>query len=223
MPRQLITHDDEIRLDLRRGFIERAQGMHRLAKPLRQLGPRGVIVPPPPAGSQGAVVKLWSAKVSGTAAHVSYLAKGKGRDGADAEVFGPDLQGLLHRAKFDTHQIRAMVSLDAGDRVDLKPFIERLMVQVAQDVHAPQSLDWVAAVHHDTAHVHAHLLIRGRDLDGRALYVTKHYWVYGWRYRVQWQATQLLGRVESPGLTHAIRTWWQQRMHERSQAYGRVV
>jgi hypothetical protein len=221
MPRRIVTHDDEITLDLRRGFIGKAQGMPHLPKPLRQLGARGVVVAPPPEGSQGAVVKLWSAKVSGTRGHLRYLAEGKGVDGVDAEVFGHDPQGLVTRAREDTHQIRGMVSLDAGDRVDLKAFMTQLMTQVERDVGA--RVDWVSAVHHDTDHVHAHLLIRGRDLHGKELYFTKHYWAYGLRYRVQWQATEVLGRVEPPGLLQAIRTWWQGRTHGRGIIRGREI
>jgi hypothetical protein len=218
MPRRIITHDDEIRLDLRRGFIGKAQGMHRLNRPVRQLQPRGVLVPEPPKGSQGAVVKLWSAKVSGTRRHLRYLAEGKGVDGVDAEVFGHAPQGLVQRAQEDTHQIRGMVSLDAGEALDLKAFMTRLMAQVSQDVRAP--VDWVSAVHHDTNHVHAHLLIRGRDLNGRDLYFTKFYWAYGLKYRVQNLATAELGRVETPGLAQAIRAWWQQRTQGKELSRG---
>jgi hypothetical protein len=218
MPRRIVTHDDEIQLDLRRGFIGKAQGVPRLPKPVRQLGARGVLVPEPPKGSQGAVVKLWSAKVSGTRGHLRYLAEGKGVDGVDAELFGHDPRGLVERARDDTHQIRGMVSLDAGDRVDLKAFMTQLMTQVERDMRAP--IDWVSAVHHDTDHVHAHLLIRGRDLNGHELYFTKHYWAYGLRYRVQWQATELLGRAETPGLFQAIRTWWQERTQQRGISHG---
>jgi hypothetical protein len=88
-----------------------------------------------------------------------------------------------------------MVSLDAGNALDLKAFMTRLMHQVEQDVRAP--IDWVSAVHHDTDHVHAHLLIRGRDLDGKDLYFTKFYWARGLQWRVMNQATAELGRVPS--------------------------
>jgi hypothetical protein len=223
MPRRVITHDDEIKLDLRRGFIQRAQGMHQLAKPLRQLSPRGVLVPEPPKGSQGAVVKLWTAKASTSKAHAGYLSRGKGVDGTDAEIFGPDPQGFVTRATEDSHQIRGMISLDAGDRLDLKGFIERLMAQVQRDLGAP--IDWLAAVHHDTTHVHAHLLIRGRDLHGRDVYFTKHYWAYGLKYRVQELATAYLGRVPSETSLMASRLLAQirERFTREERDHGRVL
>jgi hypothetical protein len=59
-------------------------------------------VPKPPANSQGAIVKLWTANARTTAAHASYLSKGKGLDGTDAELFdrdGPvDRQAFIQRA-----------------------------------------------------------------------------------------------------------------------------
>jgi hypothetical protein len=209
MPRRrFLDRDDELQLDLRQGrhdadrgpWMQRHQRAHRLPKPLNQLGARGVWVPPPPPRSQGAVVKLWTAKASTTGAHSLYLRHGKGVDGTDAELFdrdGPvDRQAFVQRARQDGHQLRAMVSLDAGDRTDMQRFLQRLMTQFEADIGS--RVDWLGAVHHDTARVHAHVVIRGVLPNGQPLYVTKSYWAHGLKYRAQGLATALLGPVRPP-------------------------
>ncbi len=208
MPRRILDRSDDLRLDLRQGpqspervkWLQRSQRQQRLPKPLNQLGARGVWVPQPPANSQGAIVKLWLAKASTTGVHTMYLRQGKGLEGTDAELFdrdGPvDRHAFVQRAREDGHQLRGMVSLDAGDRADLRRFLPRLMAQFEADVGT--RVDWLGAVHHDTARVHAHLVIRGVLPDGQKLYLTKHYWAYGFKYRAQTLATAMLGPVRQP-------------------------
>jgi len=209
MPRRLIDHSEDLQLDLRQGpqasergkWIQRAQQSHRLPKSLNQLGARGVWVPPPPSNSQGAVVKLWTAKASTTGAHASYLSQGKGRDGADATLYDQDGQPLdrqafIQRARDDGHQIRAMVSLDAGDRADLKSFGQRLLQQLHTDIRAP--VEALYAVHYDTPRPHVHFVIRGVLPESQKLYLTKSYWAYGLKYRAQTIATSMLGPVHQP-------------------------
>ena len=219
MPPRILDRDEDLQLELRQGpqasergtWMQRAQQSHRLPKPLNQLGARGVWVPPPPATSQGAVAKLWTAKASTTGAHTSYLTKGKGHDGADADLFdrdGPvDRQAFVERARQDGHQIRAMVSLDAGERADLRRFVPRLMAQFEADIGC--RVDWLTAVHHDSQHVHAHLVIRGVLPNGEKLYLTKSYWAHGFRHRVQGVATAMLGPVPgyTPQAVQAVQHW----------------
>lgn len=209
MPRRIVDRSDDLQMDLRQGskggerlpWMQRHMASQRLAKPLNQLGARGVWVPAPPANSQGAVVKLWTAKASGTAAHTSYLSQGKGRDGNDAALFDRegqplDRQAFIQRAKTDGHQIRGMVSLDAGDRADLVTFAKRWLQQLETDIQSP--VDALFAVHHDTKHPHVHVVIRGTLPDGQKLYLTKSYWAYGLKYRAQTIATSMLGPVQQP-------------------------
>jgi hypothetical protein len=79
------------------------------------------------------------------------------------------------------------VSLDAGERVDLPRFLPRLVV------------------------------IRGVLPDGQNLYLTKHYWAYGFKYRAQMLATVMLG--PTPGISmrvvQAVRTWMSQRAQDK--------
>jgi len=223
MPRRIVDRDDDLHLDLRQGpkggervpWMQRQMSSQRLAKPLNQMGARGVWVPAPPANSQGAVVTLWTAKASTTAGHTSYLSKGKGLDGADAEVFDRegqplDRQAFSQRARSDGHQIRGMVSLDAGDRADLVRFAQHLLKQLETDIQSP--VDALFAVHHDTAHPHVHVVIRGTLPDGQLLYLKKSYWAYGLKYRAQTIATAMLGRTPSVSqrTVQAVQQWLQQ-------------
>jgi hypothetical protein len=223
MPRRIIDRDDELHLDLRQGsqsdarvpWMRRQMSAQRLSKPLSQLGARGVWVPEPPKTSQGAVVKLWTAKASTTAAHTTYLSQGKGRDGADAALYDRegqplDRQAFIQRARTDGHPLRAIVSLDAGDRTDLISFATHWLQQLETDIQSP--VDALFAVHHDTSHPHVHVVIRGTLPDGQALYLKKSYWAYGLKYRAQTIATAMLG--PTPGVSQrtvqAVHQWLQQ-------------
>lgn len=227
MPRRVLDRDEDLHLELRQGpkppargpWMQRQMQAQPLPRPLRQLGARGVWVPKPPANSQGAIVKLWRADARTTGMHTSYLSKGKGLDGMDAELFGRegpvDRQAFVQRARQDGHQLRGMVSLEAGERVDLRRFLPRLMAQFEADVGS--RVDWLGAVHHDTARVHAHVVIRGRLPDGQPLYLTRHYWAHGLKYRAQMLATAMLG--PTPGVSRravqAVRAWMAQRARGR--------
>jgi hypothetical protein len=232
MPRRFLNRDDDLQLDLRQGassaerltWMRRAQRQQRLPKPLNQLGARGVWVPPPPANSQGAIVKLWLAKASTTGVHTSYLRQGKGIDGMDAELFdrdGPvDRHAFVQHARQDSHQIRGMVSLDAGDRADLRRFLPRLMAQFEADIGA--RVDWLGAIHHDTPRVHAHVVIRGVLADGQKLYLTRSYWAHGLKYRAQGLATAMLGPVRRPMSTQLSVTLGRlrERLHGKELTHG---
>jgi hypothetical protein len=200
MPRRVIDRPDDLQLDLRQGHVQRAQqhAWHRVPRHLRQLGARGLVVPPPPAGSRGVVVKGWLAKASTTGPHLRYLTHGKGTDGADTTLFGSqgfvrDPRDFIRAAQADPHQFRWVVSAVDGDRLQLMRYTQALMRQVERDVQRP--LEWLAAIHRDTSHVHTHVVVRGRDRDGRDLYVLPHYLSRGVRYRAMSLATAVLGRV----------------------------
>jgi hypothetical protein len=82
--------------------------------------------------------------------HTNDLRQGKGLEGTDADVFdrdGPvDQRAFVQRARPDGHQLRGMVSLDAGDRADWHRFLPRLMAQFEANVGS--RMDWLGAVHH---------------------------------------------------------------------------
>jgi hypothetical protein len=161
------------------GYMARAMPAHRLSKPLNQLGARGGYVPQPSPRSRGAVVKVWTTTKTGTtAAHTRSIAqKGKGIDGGYADLFTAedrvvDRQGCAQRSQDDPHQCRMIISLVEGAPLDLQAYTRAYMAQMARDVG--RTFEWIAATHQDTAHVQTHVMIRGRDLAARDLYLTKH-------------------------------------------------
>jgi type IV secretory pathway VirD2 relaxase len=169
------------------------------------------------------VVKLWLAKASTTGVHMAYLRQGKGLEGADAELFdrdgSVDRQAFVQRARQDGHQIRGMVSLDAGDRADLRRFLPRLMAQFEADIGS--RVDWLAAIHHDTPRSHAHVMIRGVLPGGQRLYLTKSYWAHGLKYRAQGIATAMLGPVRRPMSAQLSATLGRLRERLQGQEIGR--
>jgi type IV secretory pathway VirD2 relaxase len=54
-------------------------------------------------------------------------------------------------------------------------------------------LEWVAIDHHNTAHPHVHVAIRGRDDAGRPFLLDREYVKHGVRARSREVATQMLG------------------------------
>ncbi len=210
---RFVDRDDDLHPDLRTWFMRRAQGMRpRLPGNVRQLGARGVVVPLPPAGSRGAVIKSWLAKPSTTGAHLRYLQHGKGLDGQEADLFtregvSVDRRTFARDAADDPHQYRLIISLVDGDRMDLTAYTQRLMRQVERDLLGP--VDWIGATHRDTSHVHTHLIIRGRDPAGNDLYIHPRYLRQGMRARARTLATDTLGP-----LPPAERQQDRQRTHE---------
>jgi MobA/VirD2-like, nuclease domain len=196
-----LDRPDHLQPDLRFGFVRRAQGnILRLPTPFRALGARGRSVPPAPEGSRHVIVKSWLAKPTTTAGHLHYLQQGKGFDGQDAALFSRagavvDPRTFARDAADDPHQYRLIVSLRDGDRLDLTAYTQRLMRQVERDLLGP--VEWIGATHHDTAHVHTHLIIRGRDPAGQELYIRPRYLSRGLRARAQTLATDVLGSVPS--------------------------
>jgi type IV secretory pathway VirD2 relaxase len=203
MPRRFIDRPDELQIPLERrndqaAYITQAVRRHHLPARLSQLEAKGTYVPAPPKNSQGVVVKLWPASPSTTASHLRYLERGKGVDGTDASLFTDENRTLnrsafLTQAQQDGHQHRLIISLATDAQVDLRRFTQTVMRQMEFDLKTP--LVWVAAVHYDTAHPHAHVVIRGRDVHGKGLYFQKQYWSHGLRHRVMQMATKWLGPV----------------------------
>ena len=54
-------------------------------------------------------------------------------------------------------------------------------------------LDWVAVDHFNTGHPHSHVIVHGRDDQGRDLIVAQDYITHGVRLRGQERATLELG------------------------------
>lgn len=187
---QYLNRRESLQIDLRYGLTPRspsaraAQGSSRRSLPA--------------AGSRGVVVKSWMGSPATTGAHVRYLTLGKGTDGTNTTLFNAqgfvrDPRAFIHAAQQDGHQFRWVVSVVDADQLSLMRYIQALMRQVEADTHRP--LDWVAATHRDTMHVHTHLVVRGRDRHGWSVYLPLFYLSHRFRGRATDLATGWLGRV----------------------------
>ena len=178
----------------------------RLTHTLKALGALGGHVSPSPDGSREAVVKVGWAQASAahsladkTARHLIYLqAEGTGTHGQRAGLFGPtdapiDPAAFTANTGDDLHQYRLILSPLDGEAVDLREITRQVMRQAAVDLGT--RLDWVAAVHEDTGHRHAHVVVHGHTDTGKPLYLSKAYYTHGLKARGREVMTRALGSV----------------------------
>jgi type IV secretory pathway VirD2 relaxase len=128
--------------------------------------------------------------------HLRYIERdGVEKDGSKGVLYGPD--GPLHAETFEQprlgekHQFRIIIAPEDGAELDLTVYVRRLMGQVERDLG--RKVEWAAVNHYDTAHPHAHLVVRGVDRKGRELRLDRAYISNGMRSRAQELATQELG------------------------------
>lgn len=143
--------------------------------------------------SRRAVVKARIVRLAGkgaraAVAHLRYLQRdGTTREGErgtmySAELDAADGKAFLERGSEDRHQFRFIVAPEDGaEYEDLKPLIRRLMTQAEKDLGT--KLDWVAVDHFNTGHPHSHILVRGKDDQGRDLIIAREYITKGLRQR----------------------------------------
>ncbi len=135
------------------------------------------------------------------ALHLAYIERdGAAKDGSPAVLYGPD--GPVPRARFEqprvgeSHQFRFMVSPEDGKALDLEKYVRELMQRVERELG--RSLEWAAVNHWDTDHPHAHVVVRGVDLHGRRVLMSRQYISHGMRETAQELANEFLGpRLES--------------------------
>ena len=139
-------------------------------------------------------------------AHARYL----GRDGAEAsdpfgqgyltrhgqDMFGDDGR-RLEEWQTDRHHFRLVISPEHADRLDMRDFTTRYMQELEANLHRSRvttaPLEWVAVTHHNTDHLHAHVVLRGRTQDGRDLVIPKKVIAHGLRELGRDLATGELG------------------------------
>jgi type IV secretory pathway VirD2 relaxase len=110
----------------------------------------------------------------------------------DATSENVDGAAFIERSANDPHLFRFVVSADDGAKLaDLKPFIRDLIGQMQVDLDT--KLDWVAVDHFNTGHPHTHIVIRGRDDQGRDLVMARDYIAHGVRARARSLITLELG------------------------------
>jgi type IV secretory pathway VirD2 relaxase len=159
----------------------------------------GLIAP----GSRRVIVRARYTRIAGgdlgaARAHLKYILRdGVTREGQaghlyDASDDRADGAAFLERSSQDPHQFRFIVSAEDSARLaDLKPFIRDLLAQMERDLET--KLDWVAVDHFNTGHPHTHVVIRGRDDQGRDLVMARDYIAHGVRARAQGLITLELG------------------------------
>jgi type IV secretory pathway VirD2 relaxase len=159
----------------------------------------GLIAP----GSRRVIVKARYTRIVGgdlgaARAHLKYIVRdGVTREGAPGRLYdasGEEVDGaaFLDRSANDPHQFRFVVSADEGAQLaDLKPFIRDLLAHMERDLDT--KLDWIAVDHFNTGHPHTHIVIRGRDDQGRDLVMARDYIGHGVRARAQALVTLELG------------------------------
>jgi type IV secretory pathway VirD2 relaxase len=131
-------------------------------------------------------------------AHVRYLQReGTTRDGERGRLYvaesdAADGKNFTERGREDRHQFRFIVAPEDGDKLsDLHAFTRDVMRQIEQDLGT--RLDWVAVDHFNTGHPHSHVIVRGRDDQGKDLIIAQDYITDGVRLRAQERATLELG------------------------------
>jgi len=162
-----------------------------LAGRARMAGRRRVVI-------KARIVRVKAGDAGAVRAHLRYVQRdGVTRDGRPGELYDAgsdraDGKAFIERSAGDRHQFRFIVAPeDSAELSDLKPFIRDLMRQMEQDLGT--KLDWVAADHFNTGHPHSHVVIRGRDDNGKDLVIARDYIAHGFRARAAELITRELG------------------------------
>lgn len=90
----------------------------------------------------------------------------------------------------DPHLFKVIVSPE--NDLEMMTFVRRLIAEKIEP-DLGRRIQWVAIEHRNTGQRHAHLLIRGRDAEGRELRIDERYLWGGLRQRARELATQMLG------------------------------
>lgn len=204
---------EDFHIRLRGGRADRGSNPQRAAAKLRRMGrrlggggldrSRGAQHEfPAQSGSQQRVTvqanlsKHQSART--LSRHTAYLGRdGAGQDGEAAQFFDAENDGIDGKKatkewRDDRHHFRLMLSPEHGAKLkDLPEYTRETMRQAEKDLGVP--LQWVAVAHHNTGQPHVHIVLRGKEPDGRDLVIARNYISHGFRTRAQQQATLELG------------------------------
>ena len=145
------------------------------------------------------IVKAAKAGQLSTRRHLAYIQReAVARDGGSGRLYGADTDAAIaaefdERSSGDRHQFRFIVSVEDAEQLDdLTAFTRELMSQMERDLGT--RLDWVAADHWNTDNPHTHVLVRGKDENGKDLIIARDYISRGFRLRASELATEWLGR-----------------------------
>lgn len=167
-------------------------GARRSSRPSAQYFQRRVIV-------KFSLVKMTAQGKLRQAQHLDYIARetaGPERNvdidqapEKDGQLFDPrgrdvDVEAFTERGADDPHQFRIIVSPEDSHRLEsLEDYTRNLMRQMERDLCT--KLDWVGAVHYDTAHPHAHIVLRGMKDNGHRLIIPRRYIAHGLREQAE--------------------------------------
>jgi len=156
-----------------------------------------------PTGARRVVIKARIVRIKAgdngaVRAHLRYVQRdGVTREGDPGELYDAgsnraDGKAFTERGGEDRHQFRFIVAPeDSTELADLKPFVRDLMLQMESDLGT--RLDWVAADHFNTGHPHSHIVVRGKDDQGKDLVIARDYIAHGIRARASELITRELG------------------------------
>jgi type IV secretory pathway VirD2 relaxase len=91
----------------------------------------------------------------------------------------------------DERLFKIIVSAEFGDRIDIENHTRELMARMERDLQT--ELEWVAVIHYNTEHPHAHIALRGVDQRGKSLRLPREYVKSGIRSRAEDLLTRELG------------------------------
>jgi type IV secretory pathway VirD2 relaxase len=153
------------------------------------------------------LIRMAGSGLNGAKAHLRYLQRdGVTREGAPGDLYDSqrdrcDGAAFLNRCDGDRHQFRFIVSAeDAIEYQDLKPLTRRLMLQMEQDLGT--KLEWTAVDHYNTGHPHTHIVLRGKDDQGKDLIIARAYLSRGMRER----AAEIVSLDLGPRTDHEIQS-----------------
>jgi type IV secretory pathway VirD2 relaxase len=177
------------------------RGSRRFQRSGRPLPRSRVAVRAPAKDARRVVVKAHYVRMTTSGAnaarlHLRYIERdGVEKDGSKGVLYSAD--GPARALTFEQprvgeqHQFRLILSPEDARELDLTDYVRRLMASVEKDLG--RRLEWAAVNHHDTAHPHAHIVLRGVDRDGLEVRLDRGYISNGLRWRAQELATEELG------------------------------
>jgi len=133
-------------------------------------------------------------------AHGHYLARERATEKSEKNAAGfsrsetsVDIAQRLDRWQKagDERLFKIIVSPEFGDRIDLENHTRQLMARMERDLRI--ELEWVAVIHYNTEHPHAHIALRGMDQTGKPLRLPREYVKSGIRSRAEDLLTKELG------------------------------
>jgi hypothetical protein len=125
--------------------------------------------------------------------------------GFDQDGIRYDIPGVRHGIPQTLHRWQKerdpriytiIVSPEPGSKADITALTRDLMAQVERDLGRP--LEWVASVHNDRDHQHAHVALRSRDRNGYVFRFEPDYIRFRFRSIARQILTQQLGYRMEP-------------------------